>query len=214
MAAAVMSGERAPGQRPDCPHAPHEGACGPTHRGACAWEHPEGSCGAVQPACPACKAIRRSMHVPAVAARVREDGVANMTCPECERRSMSFDAELICGTCGWLVPDVNARLAERWAASGGELPGWPGACPGCGNFGAPLHPLRFPLICPGCGQAGDMAQERVSPTAGLAVVCGNRGCGFRIMIPPSIFCPDCKQNLRPLAKINELIKAENQFELG
>jgi hypothetical protein len=154
------------------------------------------------------------MHVPAVVAKVRNDGGANMKCPVCERRTMNFDAELICGTCEWLIPDINARLAERWTASGGHLPIERGACPGCGNIGAPKHPLRFPVTCPGCGRVHYISQKKISPTAGLAVVCGDRSCGFRIMIPPSIFCPDCRKNLHPLAKITQLIRAENEFELG
>jgi hypothetical protein len=113
------------GQRADCPHAPHTFSCGPLHTQLCVFAH-QGACAAVHPVCPACHTAHPDVVVSSIAASVRAEGVCIAGCSACGRLSFRYDADLVCGVCGWLVPDVNERLAERFAANGGPFVPDPG----------------------------------------------------------------------------------------
>jgi hypothetical protein len=194
----------AAGQRADCPHAPHDFSCGPVHDGLCAFAH-RGSCEAVHPICPACFIAHPEVVVSSIAHAVEADGVCVSGCSACERRSFRYDAELFCLVCHWLVPDVNDRLAERYAANGGPYDPDPGTCPGCRQAGARAA-VSFPITCPGCGAGHMVSQRAVSTTAETSVLCA---CRYAITIPADVWCPGCHLNLRSLQKISELIKKAN-----
>lgn len=195
----------AAGQRPDCPHAPHDFSCGPVHDGLCAFVH-QGACEAVHPICPACYTAHPNVVVPSIAGRVQLDGERTVSCSACERISFRYDAELFCSVCHWLVPDVNDRLAERYAANGGAYDPDPGTCPGCRQSGAGPA-LDFPISCPGCGASHRISQRAVSTTTGLVVRCA---CRYPITIPADVWCPGCHLNLRSLRKISALVKKANE----
>jgi hypothetical protein len=199
----------AAGQRADCPHAPHDFSCGPVHDNLCAFAH-QGPCEAVPPICPACHTALPRVVVSSIAHTVREEGVRILSCSACEQRSFYYDAELFCTVCDWLVPDVNDKLAERFAANGGPYSSDPGMCPGCGQTGAGPE-MSFPIACPGCGAGHRISQRNVSTTAEVTVGC--RSCNFPITIPPSVWCPECHLNLRGLPKITELIKEANEPDI-
>jgi hypothetical protein len=177
--------------RADCPHAPHGGPCGK-----------------VQPICPACHTLRTQVFVPSIVRRVQRDGAATLQCSGCEKRSFNYDAELVCVTCQWLVPDVNDRLAERFAGNRGPAASDPDVCPGCGNRGA-TWPVAFPVTCPSCATPSMIPQEAVSTAGGVTAMCSNQACGFPIVIPAAIWCPDCRLNLRTLSKITALVQEAN-----
>lgn len=198
-------------QRADCPHLPHDSPCGAVHDGPCVVVHKE-ACEATHPICPACHTDAFRVHVPAIVIGVRQDGVIIGSCSTCEQRSFRYDADLICPTCDWLVPDVNDRLAERFEANGGPFAAKPGECSGCGQRGAG-PPISFPVTCPKCGSADRIPQEVVNTKGGVTARCANDKCGFGITIPASIWCPDCKLNLRTLSKITELIAEANSTDL-
>jgi len=195
----------AAGQRADCPYSPHDFSCGPTHKGICAFAH-QGPCEAVHPICPACFTAHPGVVVSSIAHAVEEDGVRIANCAACERITFRYDAELFCGVCKWLVPDVNDRLAERYAANGGPFESNPGTCPGCRQAG-PGPALDFPITCPGCGASHMIRQQDVSTTTGVIVVCS---CRYRITVPADVWCPGCHLNLRALQKITELVKKANE----
>lgn len=206
MSPAEDQGANVAGQRADCPHAPHDYSCGPIHGGLCAMEH-SGPCEAVHPICPACFTGNPRIVISSVALTVQRDGVRILSCSTCEKRAFRYDAELFCGTCGWLVPDVNEKLAERFAANGGPFgEEAPGVCPGCGQSGAGPA-MTFPIACPGCGNGLMINQESVGKTAETHVLCK---CSYPIVIPPDVWCPDCGLNLRGLTKIGQLVKEANE----
>jgi hypothetical protein len=181
----------APAQRADCPCAPHEGPCG-----------------TVQPICPACHSLRTQVFVPSIVRRVQREGAHTAGCSGCEKRSFSYDADLICDTCQWLVPDVNDRLLERFTANGGAFNPKPGACPGCGRSGA-AQPVSFPIQCPRCTTASMVNQQHVDTVAGVTAFCSNAACRFPIKIPATIWCQHCRVNLRSPTRISALIEEVN-----
>lgn len=193
------------GQRADCPHAPHDFSCGPIHDGPCALVH-RGSCEAVHPICPACFTAHPEVVVSAIAHWVDKDGVRVVSCSTCERRTFRYDAELFCSMCKWLVPDVNDRLAERYAANADPYDPDPGTCPGCHQAGAGPA-VSFPITCPGCGAGHMISQHAVSTTAETTVGCA---CRYAITIPADVWCPGCHLNLRNLKKISALIRKANE----
>ncbi|MFJ4190581.1 hypothetical protein [Kitasatospora sp. NPDC089509] len=193
------------GQRTDCPHAPHDFSCGPVHRDLCAFAH-QGACAAVHPICPACFTAHPDVVVRSIAGAVARDGVRISNCSACERLSFRYDAELFCSVCDWLVPDVNERLAERYAANGGEFAPGSGECPGCRQTGAGPA-LTFPIACPGCGAGHMVPQQKVGTTTGAVLRCA---CHFAITIPAEVWCPGCHLNLRNLQKISALVKKANE----
>jgi hypothetical protein len=197
--------DAAAGQRADCPHAPHDFSCGPIHDGPCAVVH-QGACEAVHPICPACFTARPGVVVSSIARAVERDGVRVVGCGVCERLSFRYDVELFCSVCRWLVPDVNDRLAERYAANGGAYDPDPGTCPGCRQAGAGPA-LTFPVACPGCGAGLMVNQHNVSTTTATIVRCA---CRYAITIPADVWCPGCRLNLRGLPKISALIKKANE----
>jgi hypothetical protein len=192
------------GQRPDCPHAPHDYSCGPIHAGLCALAHRD-ACEAVHPICPGCFTAHPAVAVSSIALVVKEEGVRVMGCSACERLTFRYDAELFCSACGWLVPDVNDRLAERYLANEGPFSLKPGECSICGETGANFG-YDFPVTCPGCGAGRRVSQRSLSTTADTVVQCA---CRYPITIPADVWCPGCHLNLRGLAKITELIKKAN-----
>lgn len=193
------------GQRADCPHAPHDFSCGPIHGDICAFAH-RGGCEAVHPICPACQTAHPRVVVSAIAHAVAADGVRVSGCNECDQITFRYDADLFCPVCKWLVPDVNDKLAERYMANGGAFAADPGECPGCRQTGAG-HPLTFPITCPACGTSRMVSQESVSKTTETAVRCT---CRYVISVPPDVWCPSCRLNLRSLHKITALIKQANE----
>lgn len=199
-------------QRPDCPHLPHDGPCGAVHDGPCAIVHPGRSCAALHPICPGCHTAAIRVHVPSIVHRVHDEGEVTMSCSTCEKRTFRYDAEVICATCDWLVPHANDILAERYDDNTGTFAAAPGACPGCGHAGAAV-PVSFPITCPQCGAGGRIPQDVVDTTHGVTAQCPNSACGFAITIPATVWCPECKLNLRPLNKITEVIKAANSTEV-
>jgi hypothetical protein len=194
------------GQRPHCPHAPHDFSCGPTHEGICALVHPGSACEAVHPICPACFTARPDVVVSSILHTVRVEGVRVVRCGACERHSFRYDKELFCTRCRWLVPDVNDKLAERYAANEGAFAAEPGMCPGCRRAGADPE-VSFPIACPWCGAGHRIGQGGVSKTGDTIVPCA---CGQSITIPPDVWCPGCKLNLRGQQKISALVKKANE----
>jgi hypothetical protein len=192
------------GQRTDCPHAPHDYSCGPMHDGPCALAHRD-ACEAVHPICPGCLSTHPGVVVSSIALVVKEEGVRVMGCSACERLTFRYDAELFCSACGWLVPDVNDRLAERYVANDGPFSLKPGECSICGESGA-APGYVFPVTCPGCGAGHRISQHSLSVTADTVMWCE---CRYPITIPADVWCPDCHLNLRGLGKITELIKKAN-----
>jgi hypothetical protein len=65
-------------------------------------------------------------------------------------------------------------------------------------------------MCPKCGSGSRIPQEAVNTEYGVTARCADDKCGSYITIPASIWCPDCKLNLRALSKITELITAANR----
>ncbi|MFF8595803.1 hypothetical protein ACF061_31035 [Streptomyces sp. NPDC015220] len=141
-----------------------------------------------------------------IAHAVRAERVHDAVCSTCERLSFRYDAELFCSVCKWLVPDVNERLAERYAANDGTYAPDKGTCPGCRRSGAGPA-LDFPITCPGCGAGHRISQRDVNTTSGAVLRCD---CRFPITIPADVWCPGCRLNLRNLQKITALIKKANE----
>ncbi|MFG3200407.1 hypothetical protein [Streptomyces sp. NPDC048192] len=196
--------------RQDCPHAPHDGSCG--HEGECRFAHHGKECEAVRPVCPACLDEARPAVVADIVSRVRRNGEVVLRCSTCEQLSFRFDAELVCDVCQWLVPHVNEELEDRFAAQGGGFPPQPGSCPGCS---AQMAPLRdpFDLSCPKCGRSVVLSLRSLEPGCTVSTMCPNRECGEYITIPPSIWCPVCGENLRPLDVIRKLTLEANDVRL-
>jgi hypothetical protein len=172
----------------------------------------EGACEATHPICPACHTDCFRVHVPAIVIRVQQHGEVIGSCSSCEQRSFRYDAELICPTCEWLVPDANEWLALRFEANGGPFGAEPGECPGCGERGA-RPAVSFPVACPKCGAGARIPQGSVSTTGGVTTRCPSDACRFVFTIPASIWCPDCKLNLRTQSKITELVAAANSTDV-
>ncbi|WP_410658803.1 hypothetical protein [Amycolatopsis sp. lyj-112] len=182
-----------PTVRPDCPHAPHDGSCG--HAGRCAFVHHGKDCNAVRPVCPACFDEQRPGAVADIVALIRREGDLVLRCSSCERLSFSFDAELVCDTCAWLVPYVNEELEDRFAGNGGDFDPPPGSCPGCAQqLPRPAGPFSF--HCPKCGSSVNLTLDSVKPGSTISTMCPNRDCGHYITLPPSIWCQECGQHLR------------------
>lgn len=199
---------RPAGQREGCPHTPHDHSCGPLHGGLCALEHP-GGCEAVHPICPACYAAHPGTIVRSVAAAVAREGIHFAGCSECEQRTFQYDADLFCRVCRWFVPDVNEKLAERYAAQAGSLPLDPGKCPGCHVSGA-KPAISFPFQCSVCGSTRRLNQRDVPKTGEVSALCDE--CGGSTRIPTTIWCPECQLNLRNLTQITELIEEANEVQ--
>jgi hypothetical protein len=197
--------------RPGCPHAPHDGSCG--HEDLCMFAHHGRDCEAVRPVCPACLEEERPATVRNIVSQVRRDGELLLRCSSCERLSFQFDVQLVCDTCQWLVPHVNEELEERFAASGGRFSPEPGSCPGCGHqMPRPPGPLSFG--CPKCGRSVTVSLESLKPGSTVSTMCPDRECGHFITIPPSIWCQQCGQRLRPLPVITKLILEANDVRLA
>jgi hypothetical protein len=198
--------------RPGCPHAPHDGSCG--HEGDCAFAHFNRDCEAVRPVCPACLNEERPGAVPDIVAAVRQAGDAGLVlrCSSCEQLSFQIDADLICDICQWLVPHVNEELESRFALNGGAFAPRPGSCPGCGDQ-MPRPDGPFSFGCPKCGQ-NVILTLNLKPGTNVTTMCPNRECGQFIKIPPSIWCPECRQNLRPLRVVRKLILEANDVRLA
>lgn len=195
------------GQRADCPHAPHDHSCGPRHSGYCAFEHPGQGCEAVHPVCPGCYAAHPDIIVSSIAARVAREGTYFTGCSDCEQRTFHYDAELFCAVCEWFVPDVNEKLAERYAAQAGTYAPDPGTCPGCGLAGAGPE-LIFPFRCASCGSSRRLSQRSADKKTVVSAMCTE--CSGATRIPPTIWCPECQLNLRNLSQITELIREANE----
>jgi hypothetical protein len=197
--------------RPGCPHAPHDGSCG--HDGPCAFAHRGRDCEAVRPVCPACFDEERPAAVAGIVSQIQQVGELVLRCSSCEQLSFQFDAELVCATCHWLVPDVNEELGDRYAANGGGFATPPGSCPGCGNQ-IPQTPGPFSFGCPKCGRSVILSLDSARPGTTIKTMCPNRECGEYLTIPPSIWCQECGQNLRPLNVVRKLTLEVNDFRLA
>ncbi|MFB7270720.1 hypothetical protein [Streptomyces sp. NPDC056244] len=192
--------------RPGCPHAPHDVSCG--HEGPCMFAHHGRDCKATRPVCPSCFDEVFPSRVPDIVGQVRREGELVLRCSSCEQLSFQFDTDLICDLCQWLVPDVNEELEERFAANGGEFSPRPGSCPGCSHQ-MPQLAGPFTLGCPKCGQSVILSLESFRPGTTTTTMCPNRECSLYIKIPPSIWCPVCGQNLRPLNIVTKLTLEAN-----
>jgi hypothetical protein len=197
--------------RPDCPHAPHDGPCG--HESECKFAHYRKECDAVRPVCPACFDEGRPAVVADIVSQVRRDGQLVLRCSSCERLSFQFDAELVCDTCHWLVPHVNEELEDRFAANGGDFAPRPGSCLGCSDQ-MPQPPDPFDFGCPKCGQSVILFLGSMKPGHTVSTMCPNRECGEYLTIPPSIWCQECGQNLRPLNVVRKLTLEANDIRLA
>jgi hypothetical protein len=92
---------------------------------------------------------------------------------------------------GWydILRKANAAgpvdtLAIEWHA--GEK------CPHCGKK-ADSHPIGFTYRCPQCGVKVGINQQDIHSELGVQVICYK--CGHTLHIPPSVWCPKCKQAL-------------------
>jgi hypothetical protein len=195
--------------RPDCPYAPHDGVCG--HQGECRFAHHGRECDAVRPVCPACFDEARPWVVAGIVSRVRQSGELNLRCSSCERLSFRFDAESICASCHWLVPDVNEQLADRFAANGGDFASRRGSCPSCGDQ-MPQPPDPFAFSCPACGHSVVLHLRSIRPGGDVVILCPNRDCGESITMPRTMWCRQCG-DLRPLTVVRKLILAANDAHL-
>lgn len=196
--------------RPGCPRGPHDGPCGP--EGPCMFAHHGEECEAVRPVCPACFDEERPAAVPDIVSQVQRDGELVLRCSSCEQLSFQFDAELVCDTCQWLVPHVNEELEERFAANGGGFAPQPGFCTGCGHQ-MPHPPGPFSFGCPKCGRSVILSLDSLTPGQTVTTMCSDRECRQYIRIPPSIWCQECGQNLRPLNVIRKLTLEANDVRL-
>jgi hypothetical protein len=140
---------------------------------------------------------------------VRSDGTNIAACGECGELSFYYDSAVICKACQWLVPNVNELLAERYVANGGPFARDAGVCTGCGHDRA-VWPISFPIKCPRCAAVSVIDQRAVNPDTGVSAVCANEVCGFAITIPASIWCPDCRLNLRNPTMISALVRDANK----
>jgi hypothetical protein len=197
--------------RTGCPHAPHDGLCG--HEGSCLFAHNGKECEAVRPVCPACLDEERPAAVRNIVSQIRREGELVLRCSSCEQLSFQFDAEQVCDTCQWLVPHVNEDLEERFAANGGGFAPPPGSCPGCSQqMPRPEGPFSFG--CPKCGRSVVLHLNAFKPGQTVTTMCPNRECGHFITIPPSIWCQECGQNLRPMNVIRKLTLEANDVQLA
>lgn len=196
--------------RPECPHGPHDGACG--HEGDCRFAHNGTDCQAVRAVCPACAEEGRPAAVREIVSRIPRDGKLVLRCSSCERLSFQFDAELVCDTCHWLVPDVNEELADRFADNGGAYPPEPGSCAGCSQQLSPASG-PFSFNCLRCGRSVTLWLDSFEPGQTVTTICPSKECGEFITIPPSIWCRECGQNLRPMNVIRKLVLAANDIQL-
>lgn len=161
--------------------------------------------------CPGCHTDAIRVHVPSIVHRVQDQGDVITSCSTCEQRTFRYDQDVICSTCDWLVPQVNDILAERFRDNGGAFAAAPGACPGCGRQGADV-PVSFPIACPRCATGSRIPQNAVPTTGYVSALCSNQACQFPIKVPATVWCPDCKLNLRPMNKISEAIREANSTE--
>lgn len=197
--------------RPDCPHGPHDGTCG--HPGDCRSAHRGQDCEAVRPVCPACFDEGRPVVVADIVSRVLAGGDTVLRCSSCERRSFRFDADLVCETCHWLVPHVNEELEDRFAANGGDFAPSPGSCPGCGDqLRQPADPFDF--ACPRCGRSVILFLDSMDPGQTVVTLCPNEECGEELTLPPSIWCQECGQHLRPRNVVRKLVLEANDVRLA
>ena len=196
--------------RTDCPHAPHDASCG--HSGPCQLVHRGPECEAVRPACPACFQEEHSTTIPGLVEEIRRSGELVCRCSSCEALAFKFDADLVCGTCQWLVPHVNEELEDRFLANGGEFAPPPGFCIGCSQQ-MPGSKRSFSFDCPKCGSNVYLTLDSAKPGGAIATMCPNSECGLYITTPASIWCQECGQNLRPPDAARRLTLAANEIRL-
>jgi hypothetical protein len=180
--------------RTDCPHAPHDISCG--HALPCHFVHPGAACAAVRPACPACYQEEHPAKVPALVEEIRRGGELVRRCSSCEELAFAFDAGLVCGTCQWLVPDVNEELEDRFLANGGAFAPPPGSCAGCSQQ-MPGSESTLSFDCPRCGRHVYLTLDSAKPGGTITTMCPDSACGLYITVPASIWCQECGQHLRP-----------------
>jgi hypothetical protein len=196
--------------RADCPHAPHDAACG--HAGPCRMAHNGAECEAVRPVCPACFREERSAAIPGLVQEIRRSGELLLRCSSCEALSFHFDAGLVCGTCQWLVPDVNEELEDRFSANGGAFEPAPGSCAGCSHQ-MPGADRSFSLDCPRCGTNVFLTLDQAAPGGTITTMCPDSACGQFITIPATIWCRECGQHLRSPEVVRKLTLAANELQL-
>ncbi|SEP46970.1 hypothetical protein [Amycolatopsis saalfeldensis] len=202
--------EGKPRVRPDCPHAPHDAACG--HAGSCGQAHRGAECEAVRPACPACFQEVRPTAIPALVEEIRRTGDLVLRCSSCEALAFEFDTDLVCGTCHWLVPGVNEELEDQYFANGGEFEPPPGSCPGCSGQ-MPGLDRAFSLDCPKCGCNVFLTLDKATPGGTITTMCPDSACGEFISLPATIWCQECGQNLRSPEVVRKLTLAANALRL-
>jgi hypothetical protein len=163
--------------------------------------------------CPGCGAVTEL--VPgAVAAQAVRRGPQPRMCADCEQVTIVLTAEMVCADCGFPVPEVNARLAERLAADGpGDAMAAP--CVGCGfplGGPAPVAPaVDISIGCRGCGRGLSVPELEFRVGAGLKIKCGD--CQAVTLVPDTVWCPKCGLHLRPDG-IPELVEAANRQPPG
>ena len=199
-----------PRVRTDCPHAPHDVACG--HAGSCKQAHHGTECEAVRPTCPACFQEVRPMAVPGLVQEIRRSGELLVRCSSCEALSFAFDAGLVCETCQWLVPEVNEELEDRFSANGGVFDPSPGACAACSQQ-MPGLDRAFSLDCPRCGTNVFLLLDKATPGDTITTMCPDSACGQFITLPATIWCQECGQNLRSPEVVRKLTLAANALRL-
>ncbi|MFI5614441.1 hypothetical protein [Amycolatopsis sp. NPDC051903] len=194
--------------RTDCPHAPHDLSCG--HSGSCQVVHSGAECEAVRPVCPACFQELRATTVPGLVEEILRSGELVGRCPSCEALAFEFGAELVCGTCQWLVPHVNEELEDRFLANDGEFAPPPGSCAGCSQH---LHGATSTISfdCPRCGSNVHLTLDPTKPGGTIATVCPGSDCGLHLTIPATVWCRVCGKTLRPPEVVRRLTLEANEI---
>jgi len=81
-----------------------------------------------------------------------------------------------------------------------------GACPGCGKANPEI--LSQSLECPSCSKYFSINQKDINRDVETYVLCHN--CNFKMIIPPTVWCSKCKQNLQPSNMFIKLFESSNK----
>ncbi len=109
-----------------------------------------------------------------------------------------------------IVHDVGEAIIAANKSGGTDLKSllWDGkgSCPGCGN--ASTQNISQKIHCVQCGTGYLVPQEKISRTQNTTLRCSK--CGKYMRIPPTVWCPVCKNNLRSSTDFIRVFKKANQ----